>query len=254
MRKYLPCMLVLVGMAVGSSPAAADPTVGPKICPSAGVALSGDVGNLTITGNAYVPAGSTLTVKGNLVLAPGSCFDAFTVATVNVSGSVYVGRGAVLALGCSPGAIGPEPPCGMTTTHDVVGAGISARQPLTMYLTAVTVYGNVISIGGGPGPTLNPYINFPIKENTITRNLDIQGWRGAWFGVLRNTIHGSATIMNNIGVTIGDLGTPDSTEIVTNTIFGSLSCYGNSPAAQFGDSEGSPNVVHGQTLGQCTAV
>ena len=169
-------------MAVGSSTAAADPTVGPPICSSAGMPLSGTVGNLTITGNTYVPAGSTLTVRGNLTLAPGSCFDAFTVATVNVTGSVNVGRGAILGLGCSPGAIGPEPPCGMTTTDDVVGNGISAREPLTMYLTAVTVFGNVTSIGGGPGPTLNPYINFPIKENTITPQ---PGHPGLAWGLVR---------------------------------------------------------------------
>lgn len=150
MRKYLPCLLLLVAMAVGSSTAAADPTMGPPICSSAGMPLSGTVGNLTITGNSYVPAGSTLTVRGNLTLSPGSCFDAFTVATVHVSGSVNVGRGAILGLGCSPGAIGPEPPCGTTTTDDTVGNGISAREALTMYLTAVTVNGSVTSIGGGP--------------------------------------------------------------------------------------------------------
>ena len=148
MRKYLPCLLLVVAMAVGTSTAAADPTVGPPICSSAGMPLSGTVGNLTITGNTYVPAGSTLTVRGNLTLTPGSCFDAFTVATVKVTGSVNVGRGAILGLGCSPGAIGPEPPCGTTTTDDVVGNGISAREPLTMYLTAVTVFGSVTSIGG----------------------------------------------------------------------------------------------------------
>ncbi len=254
MRKYLPCLVLVAAIAVGSSTAAADPTVGPKICSSAGTSLSGTVGNLTITGNAYVPAGSTLTVRGNLTLAQGSCLDAFTVATVDVTGSVNVGRGAILGLGCSPGAIGPEPPCGTTTTDDVVGNGISAREALTMYLTAVTVHGNVTSIGGGPGPTLNPYINFPIKENTITGNLDVQGWHGAWFGVLRNTVRGSVALYNNVGVTIGGLGTPDSTEIVTNTIWGSLACFGNWPAPQTGDSEGALNTVLGGKLGQCKAV
>jgi len=254
MRKYLPCLLVAVVMAVASSSAAADPTVGPKICPSAGSALSGEVGSVTITGDAYVPAGSTLKVKGNLTLAKGSCFDAFTVATVDVSGAVYVGKGAVLGLGCSPGAIGPEPPCGMNTTEDVVGGGIAAREPLTMYLTAVTVHGNVVSIGGGPGPTLSPYINYPIKENKISNNLDIQGWHGAWFGVLRNTIGGSAVLTNNVGITVGETGLPDSSEIVTNTIFGNLACSGNWPAPQLGDSGGLPNTVHGRKLGQCRAV
>ena len=224
MRKYLPCLLLVSAMAVGTSTAAADPTAGPPICSSAGMPLSGTVGSLTIKGNAYVPAGSTLTVKGNLTLAPGSCFDAFTIATVNITGSVNVGKNAILGLGCSPGAIGPEPPCGMTTTNDVVGNGISAREAMTMYLTAVTVHGSVTSIGGGPGPTFSPYINFPIKENTITRNLDVQGWHGAWFGVIRNTIYGF------------------------------LSCFGNWPAPQIGDSGGSPNTVFGKKLGQCTAV
>jgi hypothetical protein len=51
-----------------------------------------------------------------------------------------------------------------------VGGNIIAEQPLTMYLTADTVRGSVISTGGGPGPTLNPYINFPVKE---TRSAEV---------------------------------------------------------------------------------
>ena len=41
---------------------------------------------------------------------------------------------------------------------------------------------------------------------------------------------------------------------MTNSIHGSLSCFGNSPAPQFGDSEGSPNQVTGAKKGQCAAV
>jgi hypothetical protein len=244
-----------LALALSASAAAADPFEGPPICASAGTAISGNYGNLTITGNEYVPSGATLTVSGNLALAGGSCLDAFTLGTVHVGGGVLVGDGAILALGCSPGALGPFPPCGTTTTSDSVGGSIFAYHPLTMYLTAVTVHGSVVSLGGGPGPVFSPYVNFPIKESNIGGNLFIAGWQGAWWGVLRNTIHGSVTLLNNVGVTISEeTGRPDAAEVVTNTISGNLVCFGNSPAPQLGDSGGSPNKVSGRKLGQCTAV
>ena len=56
-----------------------------------------------------------------------------------------------------------------------------------------------------------------------------------------------------VGVTIGDLRTPDSTEVVSNVITGNLTCLGNSPPAQIGDSGGSANTVGGMKLGQCAA-
>jgi|HubBroStandDraft_6_1064221.scaffolds.fasta_scaffold56162_3 hypothetical protein len=248
-------LALALALAVSASSAAADPFEGPPICASAGTAISGIYADLTITGNEYVKSGTNLTVLGNLTVAPGACLDAFTLGTVHVSGNVLVGKGAILALGCSPGALGPFPPCGTTTTNDSVGGNIVADQPLTMYLTAVTVHGNVASFGGGPGPVLSPYVNFPIKENIISGNLYVSGWQGAWFGVLRNTIDGSAILLNNVGVTISEeTNLPDSTEIVTNKISGDLICFGNVPAAQYGDSGGRPNRVGGRKIGQCTAV
>lgn len=47
---------------------------------------------------------------------------------------------------------------------------------------------------------------------------------------------------------------PDSTEVVTNEISANLICRGNSPAAQIGDSEGSPNTVGGKKIGECAAL
>ena len=240
--------------ALCTSAAQADPFVGPPICSSAGTAISGSHGDLTISGNAYVASGTTLTVKGNLVLAPGACLDAFTLGTVNVARNVLVGDGAVLGLGCSPGSIGPVPPCGTTTTSDTVGGSIVANQPLTMYLDGDTIHGSVVSLGGGPGPTFEPYINFPIKENAIGGNVYIAGWEGAWFGILRNTVHGDVTLLHNVGVTLGETGEPDSTEVLTNTIGGNLICLANSPEPQFGDSGGARNTVAGHRIGQCGAV
>lgn len=248
-------LCAVLAVAILAPAAAADPFEGPPVCTSAGTPLSGSHGNLTVTGNAYVKSGTTLTVSGNLTVARGACLDAFTLGTVNVGGNVLVGRGAILGLGCSEGAIGPEPPCGAETTSDTVGGSILANQPLTMYLTATRIDGSVISIGGGPGPVFDPYINYSIKENAIGGNLLVAGWAGAWFGVIRNTIDGSAVVLHNVGVAISrEDGLPDSNEVVTNTIGGDLICFANKPSVQFGDSGGAPNAVGGHKIGQCGAV
>ncbi len=257
MTKLMVVVGALTAIAVMyTATATADPNVGPPICSPAvpATAIAGSYGNLVITGNEYVAANTTLSVSGNLTLAPGSCLDAFTLGTVTVGGNILVGAGATLGLGCTPGSLGPpfnQPPCDGQTTSDVVWGSIFANHAMTMYLDGDTVHGNVISVGGGPGATLDPYINFPIKDNTIDGNVFVTGWKGAWFGLLRNTIHGSAAIAFDVGVTTGDFGNYDSTEIGQNTVFGSLLCFGNSPAANFGDSGAAPNVVYGLALGEC---
>ncbi len=227
--------------------ASADPFSGPPICSSAGQSLSGTHANLTIWGNAYVASGHTLTVRGRLRLARGACLDAFTLGTVKVGGNLVVDRGATLGLGCTPGSIGPTPPCGTSTTDDTVGGSIVAHHPLTMYLDGDHIGGNVISHGGGPG-LHGTFLNFPVKDNTIGGNLVVRGWRGGWSGALRNIVGGNLVFSDNKSVQ-----DPDSNEVVTNTIGGNLVCRGNSPAVQAGDSGGLPNVVGGHRIGQCRA-
>jgi hypothetical protein len=236
--------------AFGASMASAS---GGGIATCSGGDLSGTYGNLLITGTCTVPDGKTLHVFGNLSVGPGATFDAVTMGTVNIWGNVFVGKGATFGLGCTPAS--PAPPCdGVNTTSDTVGGSVFASQALTMYLDGDTIHGNVSSFGGGPGPTFNPYINFPIKDNVIGGDVVVLGWAGAWFGLIRNHIYGSALIADNTGVTIGDLGTLDSTEVATNVIGGNLLCAGNSPPAQFGDSGGLPNVVGGLKLGECASL
>ncbi|MGH9294617.1 MAG: hypothetical protein ACRD0B_04735 [Acidimicrobiales bacterium] len=255
------CLLlgVLAVAAVPAGTAGADPTVsGQAICigastASPGTALSGTYHNLTIKGNNYVAAGATLTVYGNLRIAPRGCLDAFSQGTVNVWGNIHVGRDGILGLGCYPAVNGPPPgpPCDTTTTNDTVAGNIVALHPWSMYLSADKIYGNVISIGGGPGVTETPYVNFPIKANVIYGNLIVRGWHGAWAGALRNTVYGNMIYASNRGVD------PDSNEVVSNTISGNLICHGNSPAPQIGDALTDPangsglNTVGGRAVGQC---
>lgn len=238
----------LLALGVWAAPSAADPSSVP-ICPSAGTALSGSYHNLTITGNAYVAGTATLSVRGNLTLAPGSCLDAFSLGTVTVNGNILVKQGATLGLGCTGNAIGPGPPCDGMTTDDTVGGNVIANQPLTMYLDGDMIRGNVVSNGGGPGLSLTqPFLNFPVKDNAIGGNLILQGWHGGWAGAIRNVVGGNVIFSRNVSVQ-----DPDANEVVTNSIRGNLICFGNSPAVQVGDSGGSPNNVGGKKIGQCDA-
>jgi hypothetical protein len=247
------CVGVVVLSALGAlaASAGADPSVLP-VCNGPETLISGSYGNLTVTGNRGVSNTGALTVSGNLTIAPGACLDAFSMGSVSVKGNVTVEPGAIFALGCAIDAAGPPPgsPC-TGTTNDVVGGNIVATDPWTMYLTADTVHGNVVSTGGGPGVTLHPYVNFPIKDMTIDGNLIVQNWEGAWFGALRNQVSGNLIVNNVTGATNGEFGGPDSNEVNTNTVSGNLICQANSPAIQFGDSGGAPNVVSGRGIGQC---
>lgn len=253
------------GLVGASGVAGAEPSAAP-ICGSseatAGSALSGNYKNLTVTGIAYVDNDATLDVSGNLTLAPGACLDAFSTGTVNVGHNVSVGPGATLALGCAPGSNGPPPvaPCFFTTTDDTVGGNITADQPLTMYLTAVTVGGNVVSNGGGSSSI--DWLSFPVKDMNIGGNLVLQGWHsafGGWIGALRNHVDGNVIFSNNSGYRPGDSGNNDSSEVVGNTVGRNLICQHNTPAANYGDAYGEapgngPNTVGGQALGECASL
>jgi hypothetical protein len=223
---------------------------GPATC-AGGPIAPGTYDGLIVTGTCTFTPGS-LTVNGNLVVAPGASLNDHTATssgvTVHVTGNVLVGRGAVLGLG----DYDPAPP------HDsaIVDGNVVANEPLSLYLGGMTVHGNVVSNGGG-----DPTRNFPIKDDTIDGNLIVQGWSGLWFGVLRTTVGGNVLVVNTRGTQTGDappfIGVLDSTEIVSNTIGGNLLCFGNTPRAQIGDAAlegGGPNTVRGIKLGECASL
>jgi hypothetical protein len=131
----------------------------------------------------------------------------------------------------------------------VVDGNIVADAPMSLYLSAITIHGNLVSNGGsGPG------LNFPIKNVVVDGNVVMQGWTGLWIGLFRSQVGGNVIFSNNSGNQIGDLGTLDSSEVADNVIGGNLICQGNDPAAQIGDSGGGPNSVSGHKLGQCAGL
>lgn len=243
--KLIGALVAVVAMATASATAlAAKP--GSYTC-SGGLIGAGTYNGLTITGPCFFDDSAgipTITVNGNLTVAPGASLNAHdaTVANVTVTGNVTVGQGGILGLGeYDEGSYIPQ------TT--VVDGNITANQPESLFLSFVTIRGNLVS-NGGSGPV---GINFPLKNLIVGGNVDIEGWNGFWIGLFRSTVGGNVIFANNSGTqTAGPDGPPDSSEVASNTISGNLICHGNSPAAQLGDSGGSLNTVGGQAIGQCS--
>ena len=82
---------------------------------------------------------------------------------------------------------------------------------------------------------LGQYSDF--EDSTIGGNLTITGLRTCWLGAGRNHVRENVVDANN------KMADPDANEALANVIHGSIACFGNSPAVQYGDSGSSPNQV-----------
>jgi hypothetical protein len=252
MRKMrlLVALFALCGLMAVSSAVAAAP--GSATC-SGGPIAGGTYTSLTVTGSCFW-AGDPVTITGNLTVADGALLNDhdFSTATVTVEGNVKVGKGAVLGLG----SYNP-----FSGQHTTVAGNVTANQPLSLYLSFITVHGNLISNGGGGGVT-GEFRNYPTKDVTVDGNMVIQGWTGGWIGVIRDHVGGNVVFSNNASVINGLVNPPvpgevdpDSSEIMTNVIGGNLVCQGNTPAAQVNpDDGGQPNTVGGHKIGQCAGL
>ncbi len=245
-------IFVVLALGIGASSALASPR-GSLTC-TGGPIGSGTYKGITVTGNCGFVPGAVITVDGNLVVVDGASLNdhAASTATVTVSGNVLVGKGAVLGLG----TYNPAAP-----HNSSVDGNIIANQPLSLYISFLTVHGNLVSHGGGGGVT-GEFRNFPTKDNTIDGNLIIDGWTGGWIGAIRDHVGGNLIFNDNTSVINGLVSPPvpgevdsDSSEIMTNVVGGNLICHGNTPAAQVNpDDGGQPNDVAGQKIGQCAGL
>jgi len=196
-----------------------------------------------------VPAGASPngTTSCTDVLAPGTYQRVVVPAgavclsdgPITIRSGLFIQEGATFVLGSEeqPG------------NNGTIGGGVHATNAANVQLHFVTVNGGVTLIGGsGPfGPPFDVTWN-TIEDSHINGGVNEIGFNGFWNGFIRNTVHGSVNLNDNV------LVDPDGNEFVTNTIYGSLNCSGNDPAPQVGDSEGSPNVVTGRETGQCAGL
>lgn len=236
------CAIAALGTFAATATADDPPPPPPPPCGTSATPIAGTFnGNLTITGQRVVEPGQSLTVNGNLRIAPGACLQAFNVP-VTVRGNATVGTGGILGLGYAP-----EPssaPYAFT-----IGGNVVANQSGSLFLDGGTIRGNLVSNGGG-----RPYLNFSVKDNTIGGNVVMQGWHGLWIGLIRNHVGGNVIFSRNIADDLSQLPGSDSSEVVTNDIRGNLICLANTPAVQLGDSGGSQNTVGGNAIGECAAL
>jgi hypothetical protein len=174
-------------------------------------------------GRVVVPAGATC----------------FSETPVTIRNGLFVKEGATFVLGDEehPG------------NNGTISAGVHGSNAASVQIHFVTINGGV-SIHGGSGPFGPPFdVTWnTIEDSHINGAVTIAGYNGFWMGFIRNHVHGTVNLNNNV------LEDPDGNEYVSNTIHGSLKCSGNSPAPQVGDSEGNLNSVTGAKTGQCAAL
>jgi hypothetical protein len=187
-------------------------------------------------------AGGTTTCNGTL--APGT-YNRVVVpqdgvclsdGPVTIRAGLWVEQGATLVFGNEENAV-------HTAT---ISGGVHSSNAMNVQIHFSTINGGV-DLEGGAGPFGGPFdVTWnTLEDDVINGSVTVNGYNGFWQGFIRNNVHGSTDLNNNV------LLDPDGNEFVTNTIHGNLNCAGNDPAPQVGDSGGSPNQVTGQETGQC---
>jgi hypothetical protein len=220
----------------------------------------GTYSSLTITGFCTVDAGSVVVQHSLTVGRNAGLIAAFGGGpTLTVGGTLYVQPNGLLVLGCEPEAFvcfnDPDQQVGTLSSKGTVFGNLKAHEALAVLVHNTFIGHNLTVTKGGGGVNCNSqdalfgspaYATF--EDTSIGGSATIKHWRSCWLGFFRTTVEHSVNFSNNI------VADPDGNEVQTNTVGGNLICRANSPAAQPGDSGGSPNTVLGHALGECTAI
>lgn len=256
-------LLFLAGAGVGVVASADNDSDGDDATCSGGSIASGVYRNLNISGVCTVDAGS-VTVKHNLTVLPGGSLiglvgGSFTTpvgSDLKVGGDLDVQANGIVLLGCEPihfiCSNDPDQSVGSYLTRDTIGGSLRAENALTVVVHQTAIGHNVSVKGGGGGTSCSPlaalggsppYDDF--EDDIIEGNLTIKDLQTCWLGAFRTTITENLDLKDNVD------GDPDGNEMANNSIVGDLSCDGNSPSPQIGDSGGGPSTVFGRASGQC---
>jgi hypothetical protein len=179
------------------------------------------------------------------VVVPAGATCIISEGPITIRGGLVVETGAIFIFGDES----------LPDVNATINGGVVSLNANSVQIHFSTINGGV-DLEGGSGPFPGPF-DFgdgfqptwnTLEDNQINGAVKINGYNGFWQGFIRNQVNGSVTFDDN---TVLD---PDGNEFVTNEIHGSLSCSGNDPAPQVGDSEGSPNSVSGNENGQCAGI
>ncbi|TAN32039.1 hypothetical protein EPN29_09930 [bacterium] len=218
-----------------------------------GTVAAGTYHSLTITGFCLLNGGN-VTVQRNVVIQTGATLlAAFDGSNLSVGRDLLVGSNARLVLGCEP-AIFPCFGDADGVTSDTIGNNLVAIGAKEVIAHHNTVWGEVAQTGGGGGLFCDFSMGFAslfystYEDNVIHGDATVADLKTCWLGFIRNTVWGTANLNQN------STFDEDGNEFISNTVHGNLNCFDNDPAAQVGDSGGSPNVVFGVARGQCAAL
>ena len=167
----------------------------------------------------------------SLVVPAGQTCD-LGVGPVRVLAGVQVGPGATFMLGFE---LGPA-------TGTITG-GLAADNAAQVQVHNARITGGVRIHGGsgafGCAQPFGPVCFTDLEDNSISGGATIDSYNGFFLGFIRNHVNGSVTISNNTQ-------TPDQLDIGSNVINGNLTCAGNNPTENTGDSPGpTPDTVTG---------
>jgi hypothetical protein len=239
--------------------------------------LTGRYANLVINGACAVQSGP-VRVDGNVIVEPNGILNADFAADgsqISIGGNLFVLQNASVLMGCDvipvtiwatttpppltlpsfPCFDDPNPSAPTLSSHDTIGGNVIADQALGVVFNNDAVGGSIIENGGGGGPSCAPSgvfgqdVGFPpystFADTTVGGSVVVTQLDTCFFGMFRVKVGGSVI---NKGITNSD---PDGMEDATNVIHGNFVCLDNTPAIQFGDSDGFPNKVGGFAVGQC---
>ena len=228
--------------------------------------LSGRHSQVVVVGTCVVNSGPAR-VRGSVLVTRGSVLNAaFALnasmrggsSSLAVGGSIFVRSRATLILGCEGAHFAcfddPHPKKPTLSSSSSVGGSVIATGALGVIVHVSSIGGNVLQQGGGGGVTCTPSGVFrqfksPVysdyEDNFVGGSMAVAGLRSCWFGALRNHVGHSVLVAGN------KLADPDANEVVSNFVRGNMACFRNSPAIQFGDSHGVPNLVGRFAFGQC---
>ena len=253
--RFVGTLTVAGAFALSSTPALAGQSHEPEprayTC-AGGEIPSGNYERITVTGACSVAAGAVIRVSDDVKVTAGAALDAQSApSTITVGGDVKGARGSTVGLGCQPpSATGNSAhecaldPTGQSTI--TVKGDVKVTNGELVALNGIKVRGDVTLTGGG-GPNY-----WSIKNNTIGRNLKIEGVTADWLGVLFNIVGGNVSLTD---ISATDPGDPGRLVFVVRNVIGkNLSCENLSPGVSGGFFPGSVNVVGGRALGQCSAL
>jgi hypothetical protein len=269
-------VIVLSGLILGAAPASAHAPMTHKCSgtlAAPGVLAGTYRGDVQIDGVCMVNGGAAV-VDGNLTVTPGSALNAsfalndrthHGTSSLRVRGNLSTLKDAVLDMGClplhSPCSDDPNASTGGTLTgHNRVDGNLTGWEALAIIVHASKIDGNVAQVGGGGGaaamtckvPTTGVFaaIGSPVfsnyEDNRIAGDLSVSKLRTCWFGALRDNVGGTVSVDGN------KFGDPDADEVNSNLVHGSMKCFANTPAVQFGDGVGAmSNKVADKASGEC---